>query len=340
MARSRSVAIVSCCAWLAQLAGCSLVVDPDRTQCSTDGDCTRYESGDSCSAEGYCVDSSNAGNMENTGGTNANSGGDDTPVEVCEELFDCPANEICSEEQCVAPGEAALSTNERWACLDSLTSVTDPQDVTITLPLQSSEGSALAGATATLCRALDPKCQLEGNPVFTSDENGEIELTLAEDFAGFLQITAENHYDHLYYLPRPRILAGRQPRVFMITLATGTAQAEFLEITLDETRGAVLAEAFDCSGTEADGVVMRLTGVDGATELNYVVSGVPVRGQVETQPDYGSAMIFNVRADSHVVEMTNRATHKTLGNLAATVRPLTVTQVPLIAGLSSTEAGQ
>jgi hypothetical protein len=215
-------------------------------------------------------------------------------------------------------GGAAPCIESRWECLRQ--QATQPPVAAgpfriryriLEYPVIAS--SRAKGLTLRACRRNDPDCTILpvlAGPVIT-DQWGEAELTFAETFDGYVEITGPGYGTVLVYLP---------PVAKDFTTFFGVAnEATFTDLGdaltapggLQPDRGNVIVGVFDCAGGDGDGVRLSLDTPDAASTPFYFVGGSPSQGTMTTaDPDTGayggflnvSAAPLRITVDATVVK--------------------------------------
>ncbi|HYQ04520.1 MAG TPA: hypothetical protein VER96_37865 [Polyangiaceae bacterium] len=257
---ARGLPILTAWGLVSWLAGCSVIVDANRAQCSTNADCAKL-AGSVCTA-GLCVG----------GGGSAGASGD---------LSD-PLN----------------PQNPRWACNAVLPANSTGYKVTMHLTDAIDSTKVLPGVNGLLCRNLDVECENPVGAMATSDETGMITLQVEKGFDGFVQLTSPKIAPSMYFLTPPASgdlelpmvpLASPFAASSIVLQAGGNPWAK-------DTSGIVLLTAFDCTGTAAAGLNFSIGGTpDPKTFIFYLVGGYPTT-TVSITDDTGYGGLVNVPA--------------------------------------------
>lgn len=264
----RGLPILAACAFVSWLAGCSVIVDANRPQCSTDADCTSRGpdfAGSVCSA-GVCQAGLGAG-----GG--AGAGADD-------------------------PSDPLSPRNPRWACSADPPPTSAGYKLTMHFTDAIDSTKVLPGIEAKLCRKLDAECESPVGAMATSDDTGMVTLQVDKGFDGFVQLTGAKIAPSMYFLTPPASgdldlpmvpLASPFAASSIVTQAGGNAWAK-------DTSGIVLLTAFDCVGTAAAGINFSIGGTpDPKTFIFYLVNSLPTTAASITD-DTGYGGLVNVPA--------------------------------------------
>ncbi len=165
--------------------------------------------------------------------------------------------------------------------------MTPEQTVPLDLMLNDSQDMQrpLEGVKVKACSEGDTSCD---NPVATgeTDARGYIHLDLptsfTRSFTGFFQLEGAGIYPTL--LKFSWNLGG--PTTQVLTLISKETLAffatNFLQLTLDETRGMLQTRMLGCSGIPTRGISFSSTGADAKTKYWYVDNGIPSLTATET----------------------------------------------------------
>jgi hypothetical protein len=288
---ARGLPILAAWGLVAWLAGCSVIVDANRAQCSTNADCANRGpefAGAVCTA-GVCEGGGSGG----AGG----NGGD--------------------------PNDPLNPQNPRWAC-----EATQPADNTgykLTMHLTDAISSmkVLPGIEAQLCRKLDATCENPVGSMATSDETGLVTLQVEKGFDGFVQLTGSKIAPSMYFLTPP---ASGDLDLPMVPLASPLGASQIVlqaggNTWAKDTSGIVLLTAFDCLGKGAAGINFSIGGApDPNTFIFYLVKSLPTTNTSVTD-DTGYGGLVNVPAGVRTVSalLGGPSGHK-IGEISILVR--------------------
>ena len=265
---ARGLPILTAWGLVSWLAGCSVIVDANRPQCSTDADCTNRGAefaGSVCSA-GVCQGSQAAA------GSSGASGDD-------------PSNPLSPQ-------------NPRWACAAEPPPTSAGYKLTMHFTDAINSMKVLPDISAQLCRKLDAECESPVGAMSISDETGMVSLQVEKGFDGFVQLTGAKIAPSMYFLTPPVSgdldlpmvpLASPFAASSIVTQAGGNAWAK-------DTAGIVLLTAFDCAGAAAAGINFSIGGTpDPKTFIFYLVNALPTTAATVTD-DTGYGGLVNVPA--------------------------------------------
>ena len=248
----------------AAIAGCSLAVDADRVQCSTDADC-HARGPDFANTE--CIKS------------------------VCQAIettmpdagIDPPSEHMDAGAPTSTPGQDSGPPlppvdDSLWSCMDrpaAMPSGTGPFHVTFAISDIIKPMMPPAGVEAQLCRKLDPDCAQPVGAKAMSDSTGHVSFDVERAFTGFATFTHKDYAAGLYFF-NPAVNSNLEnvpvqlvpPNI--VQALTGT-----LHTSQMPDRGIILLNVANCNGTSATGVAYETDApLTGATPF-YSLGGVP-----------------------------------------------------------------
>jgi hypothetical protein len=282
------------CSWL---AGCSFLIDVNRDQCSTDGDCERAGVAGSCE-QGICVmqsDSpatcdggecssvSDAGDAGDGGDGDGGDAGMDPSGVLCSDVR-CEEGELCFAETCVS--EATIAP---FIC--------EPEEpaapvgpVSFRMPVRDFvTGEPLPDLVVLACREADVSCD---SPIARFDDpegTGDIELELPYEFQGYLEVSSPAVLTSLWYFTKPLLEPLEAKVLKAVAPSTVEVLASITGIDVDSnSKGIVILEAFDCERNAAGGIHFE---EEKRTALPFYIiderpnreATVSVRNEVENQ---------------------------------------------------------
>jgi len=276
------LAVLSTFALVSWLAGCTVLVDANRPQCSTDADCT---SRGAAFANAVCK----AGMCEDG---QASQGGQGGQAAQADPRFDCDA---------ASPGEGA--------------------GYKLTMHLQDAVSSTpLPGILAQRCRKLDLTCD-NPIDMTTADANGGVAMQVEAGFDGYVQLTGTKIAPSLYFLTTPTSGDLDLPSVPLTSpfVAGGIVQAAG-GTTWDKERGIVLLTAFDCQGKGASNITYSIGGTpDPSTFVFYLVGGSPTTTVTFTDAT-GYGGLVNVRPGVTTISALLEPSGRKISKLSVLVR--------------------
>lgn len=291
------------------LASCSVVLDADTPQCSSNHDCVIRGA---AFEETTCVDS---------------------------RCVKSPPVGTLSAVDAGSP-EALLDPANPWRCAGHVNWAVEPNDAIVDhkIFLNFVDERAVAGLTVELCGRADVEC---ASPLATvqTDATGVADIPITKGFAGYLQMkTPPALLPGLmpviapYVLPPgldPTILAppcaGCVPAgpttstMFVVTKSSAAALAAAVSTTLDPSRGLVFAVMGDCDNRIAAGVQFELEQADEKSARYYFEDGLPSAAPTETN-DKGGAGFINVPPGIVTAKSRIAKTGQVIGSRSVLVR--------------------
>jgi hypothetical protein len=263
-----SVAVRWIAGSLMWLTGCSALIDVSGVQCSTNDECIARELGNRC-VDNVCVTTTPAA-CQGSGCNNVPDAGD-SAVNTCTIDAQCTRKNAprCMRGTCVAEDVA-----QRWVCAPQ-DPPPDAASDTIHYSFRVLEfvsRAAPKNLRALACRSNDVSC---GSPVASFEDThntGLVELDIPRGFLGFFEVRSDalTAYSYVSKPLREDIMdrdlqVSAQSTVDLLASVDGT---EF-----DMSKGILLAEAFDCSGTPAGGI--HFSESKATSRPFYIVNHVP-----------------------------------------------------------------
>lgn len=142
------------------------------------------------------------------------------------------------------------------------------------------------GLMARACALADVQCAEPVTPWLPTDDQGWIDLTLSQGFAGYLEFQGEGRAPGTFYLGEPlsESTTLNYP-IYSIAREGLVALAGILGITLEPQLGLLGLRSFDCNGVTAPDVTFSKLGVG---ERWYFADGLPTVTATTTGSDgYG-----------------------------------------------------
>jgi hypothetical protein len=322
---------------LLALQGCSFLIDVDRNQCERDRDCERQGYTSTCE-ENVCVhereqapddDEDCDGGACESGGdagmTESDAGAVSAIGESCAGSLRCVESAVCFKDECVRESDVS-----RFLCEPE-----EPEEVEtvrFTMPVRDFVSDApLVNMRVRACLETDVSCS---DPVATFDDTegtGDIEMELPYEFAGFLEVQADETLTSLWYFTKP-LLEETDAKVLKAVSPDGlTLLASIASLTIDASRGVVILETFDCTRSAVGGVHFEESKKSAVPF--FIIDGLPnkestitVRNELENQAAGGF-----VNATPGFTNFTARlgVDGPVLGTFNANVKANTVTYVDI-----------
>lgn len=213
----------------------------------------------------------------------------------------CVSDRDCARLGPAFEGSACLDSlcrprpDPAWACLDeavAVASLNTPQQIRFTARLVDIVfQTPVPNIELRVCERLDAECHM---PIASSvsDQAGEVVLTLAGGFNGYLRWQSPDTQPVLFFFDAPFIEDS------VVTLGVVTARimegfdAQF-EGQIVEDRAVVVVYTQNCSGAPAAGVRVAALEGDASTRAFYEADGLFPPAQAETTGT-GVARIINV----------------------------------------------
>lgn len=251
-----SLVVVSLC-----LAGCSLLIDAGRDQCSSDEDCGHIGLPGTCE-QGVCLASKSRAGAVGAGGAGAPSkdscdggacGGADAsrPPDAngaCSRDGDCAGDQRCYKDMC-----ASADLVGPFLCAAPAPEMSET--VHFTMPAREFVSDMPPkGLKVSACRINDLSC---ADPVATfedGDGTGNIELELPYAFVGYLDVRSDDTLPALWYFTQPLTKSVVYKNLGMVAPSTLELLAAIAGYKSDTSKGLVVLEAFDCNKKATGGI--------------------------------------------------------------------------------------
>lgn len=235
----------------------------------------------------------------------------------------------CRKRPC---GKCTAGTN--WRCANNFTwPSTCARSVPYLTTIQSPGGGGIKDATVTLCPQNQCDTCVGGIPAGTTDEQGQIKLTLpipptCTGYLGCLLIEKSGHVPTIGHFGRP-ITQYEDDWVFGLFSEEAITGAYLLggfkEIPRD--RGGVVSIAFDCSMIDAPGITIDPLGPD--SRVLYASQAFKLDPELKATTHVGGFVILNVLPGRYT--LIGRKDGAVVARADVTVRAYTVTTTSLFA---------
>ncbi len=297
---SRSFFHVGIVALVSLATACSLLVNADKAQCTTNQDCVSRGptfAGAVCS-EGKC----SVAALEDAT-VDLDSGASDSFV--------------------VGTGP--------WDCVGHV--IWPSQDVSSTIVLTESfvnfvDDKPFPGLTLQACLRADVNCVSPFSSA-TTDTNGDAKLTLPKGFSGFILMDppdpgptasdSERTTTLLIHEVPPPTQTGPAPKTRPLSMASLKALASFAGATLDPEKAQLTLAMRDCNLQVAQGVSISISPDDGIAKPLYLSGSIPDPSATATTAD-GLAGYANVQPGLVTITATLQATGQKLGSYTAIMK--------------------
>ncbi len=237
------------------LAGCSFLIDVNRDQCSTDGDCDWAGVSSSCN-QGICVAMSSS--------SSTCDGGECSPVtDASEPVADAstePDGLMCNGTRCE---EAEVCFADTCAVATSVApymcEVDEPPapvgSIRFTMPVRDFVSDApLPNLMVLACRENDLACD---SPIARFDDvdgTGDVVLELPYKFRGYLEVSSSAALTSLWFFTQPLLEPLNAKVLKAVAPTTVDLLAAIAGLQIDRSQGIVIVEPFDCDGNPAGGI--------------------------------------------------------------------------------------
>jgi hypothetical protein len=306
--------------------GCSLLVDADRPQCTTDAECAARGFGDAICIEALCQ--------------SAPSSLPEAPGVPREEPRDIVviARDAGDDEPPVPdPIDAGVPVldaggDPEWACLENFAppSVADGSLVSYRLRFERGGQPNVPpeGLTLRLCRNDDATCAAPIVDIPEPDATGLLTLELDPTFRGYLEVEAPDHMPSLASLP-PLVISPSEPQIIrLIERLDFIGLIATTDLPYDSDRGFAIVLTNSCLDQRAAGVVLSSLDIDEQTAAYYYRDGEPDRDALQTDAQ-GAAGWSQLPVGTIVAEARRADTLEFVGVAEFPSRAGFVTYVPI-----------
>ena len=302
------------------LAGCSVLVDASRAQCSQNSDCTSHGLEHSTCEAGLCKEKQKCSQDADC----------TTASEICSANY-CEVNTCTQDSDCTSRGAAfagtvcaagACQADPQWSC--SSGPVNPAVGYKLSMHLQDAVSmEALPGVVAQLCRKLDVNCDKPVGSSVTADAMGNVHMSIEAGFDGYVQLTDPKIAPALYFLTAPASGDLDLPIVPLASpfAATGIVLSSSAGTTswLSD-RGLVLLNAFDCQGATAANISFSVGGThDPSSFIFYLVGTLPSANATATDST-GYGGLVNVPVGVSTITATLAPSGVQVSKLSVLVR--------------------
>lgn len=238
---------------------CSLAINPDRVQCSSDKDCTARggDFADSVCVQSICVAPDT---LKPDGAMPSGTGG--APVEN-------------PDGATMAHDSGGPPRGGDWTCMDKpRVTTTAPGPFHVTMHATTIVPSAPApGLTVVLCTKLDVDCMMPTSDPAMTDSNGDVSFDVPRGFTGYAQFTRSDTTPGLYFF-NPGVDKDMEAVAVQIaTPAIVDALTKSLGSPQDAKKGLILMSVFDCNAVAAPNIVYVAEGSSAVPF--YAIGGLP-----------------------------------------------------------------
>lgn len=259
--------------------------------------------------------------MVSAGCSLALGGGDEVQCKTdadCEARGGDFAGAVCLDDVCVEKPE---EQDPKWGCVGNV----EPPDTTgmntlTTQLLDLISNDVPAGMTVKLCNKYDTPCSAPlDTPV--PDQDGFVTVTLPAEVDAYLEVTAPDYFQTLAFLDH--VVQSDNAVVLVVPTVAAQFIAKDAGVTIDPTKGIILARTADCTGGPTAGASVSLFPSDMETRFYTINSSVtPDAVQTDTA---GNAGFVNVTPGSVTVIGTIGPDGKEYGRVQTLVRANAIT---------------
>jgi hypothetical protein len=284
--------------WLLGSAGCSLALATDSEQCNVTADCTARGA---AFAGTTCIDNTCQ-----------------SPPPQCTVAADCAAlggsfaNDICVSNKCV--------TDPKWGCIGNVAPLPSGGMTPVKVQLVDliNNSMPVTNVSVELCEKLDPTCATPLTPAPALDSMGNVTMTVASNFDGYLNITDPT----MKYLPSlifiDLVAVSKNPTILLVSNTEETGLTITAGVKVDPTAGLLLMPVVDCTSTVTAGVTVSAAPAGSETGF-YLVAGEPSTMATQTDSS-GDAGFVNAVAGDVTITGTLGSGGKEMGKVTTIVR--------------------
>lgn len=278
-------------------ASCSVALATDDVQCSVDADCDARGgelAGTVCQAN-VCV-------KKATG--------------ECEADADCQAkgagheDDACVEHVCQAPEDP------KWGCIGKVEPLPSGKMYTITTKLLDLISNQPAtGITIKLCNKYDAPC---ATPISmpTMGADGGVTVTVPGELETYLDIQGGQYYPTLAF--NDHVAQPKNEVVLLVPKSAAASLATTAGVTIDETKGIILARTTDCTLAPTGGASVTIFPTNQETRF-YTINSTTNPNATQTD-SAGNSGFVNVTPGTVTLTGTVGPMGKVYGKVSVLVR--------------------
>ena len=249
----------------------------------------------------------------------------------CSQDSDCSArgaefaSSVCVESFCQASAE--------WACLGDTPPPPPPTTEMFRVSFLVRDAVSQkpkTGLSVKLCRKLDIHCTEDAlsAPVIV-DEQGSAAFQVEGGFAGYARFDGTDSVPGMYFMNPP---VAKDTLDIAVQLSAPPVVAGLVQLTgatPDSTRGMVLLSVQNCTGGQANGIVLDSNLSADQGKIFYSKAGIP-DGQAMTTDKGGYGGIVNAREGTVTLYARVAESNKVVGEVTVLVQPGTQTMTKLV----------
>lgn len=225
---------------------------------------------------------------------------------------------ICVDDVCT---EKPVVEDPKWGCVGHVDPPEGGKTDTLTarfLDLLSNE--AAKDITVKLCNKFDTPCSAPlATP--TPAPNGDVTVTLPSDIEAYLEVSGPDYFQTLAFLDH--VAQTENPVVLMVPTSAAAFIAQDAGVTIDPTKGIILARTADCTNGPTAGASVSVFPSDMETRFYTINNSVTPNA---TQTDSaGNAGFVNVSPGSVTLTGTIGPGGKEYGKVQTLVRAGAIT---------------
>lgn len=237
------------------LAGCSFLIDVNRDQCSTDGDCDSAGVGGSCN-QGICVATSSSFSTCDGGDCSSAPDAGDAVGDASNEPNGLLCNGVrCEEEEVCFADTCAVATSVAPYTCEAEEPPAPVGSLRFTMPVRDFvTDEPLPDLVVLACRDNDLACESPIARFDDPDGTGDVVLELPFKFRGYLEVSSSAALTSLWFFTRPMLEPLNAKVLKAVAPTTVDLLAAIAGLQIDRSQGIVIVEPFDCAGNPAGGI--------------------------------------------------------------------------------------
>lgn len=172
--------------------------------------------------------------------------------------------------------DSLCQENPKWGCVNGTERLTAQKAMQASLTVFDIVGGrGMPGVAIELCNRPDFDCENPFNTT-TTDAQGQAQVSLTDNFTGYLSMTKEGVIDPTLVFPALPLFAGESLGTVPLTPPGGAAfLSNQLGVDLVPGRGTVLMQVLDCQNQPGFGAVLSFQGDMSDARPYYGFNGLP-----------------------------------------------------------------